>query len=311
MSEKRYSIGIDMGGTNTVFGVVGDDGEIVARGHVPTSGSDAGTYASSLAASVGAVLSGAGISAGAVRGVGMCAPCADWRTGVIEAATDLPWPSPIPMGALLSARLGMTVRLSNDANAAAMGEMLYGAARGMTDFIELTLGTGVGAGVVSGGRLLTGHRGFAGELGHMRVPGYTPRTCACGRRGCLQTYASAGGIVRTAAIQRRAHNLPHDDTLTARDVGHAADRGEAWALETMRFTGSVLGDACADFAAFSDPGAIILFGGVAESFRHMAPAMEEALRDNALSLYHGIRILRSELPHGDAAVLGAAACAGA
>lgn len=307
ISGMRYAIGIDMGGTNTAFGLVDvANGKIVARGNIPTSGNNVTEYVTSLAEAVDDMVTSVGVGREVISGVGMCAPCADYRSGVIEDAVDLPWPSPIPMGKLLSERLGVPVRLSNDANAAAMGEMLYGAARGMKDFIELTLGTGVGSGIVCDGHLLTGHRGFAGELGHCHV-NYKPRLCSCGRMGCLQTYASAKGVVETAHNIRLSLKCDCYESLTAQAVGEAADHGEAWALETLELTGEVLGIACADFVAFSDPEAIILFGGVAKSFRHIAPAMEKALHEKALGLYHGVKILESALSQGDVAILGASA----
>lgn len=302
------AIGIDMGGTNTVIGVATSAGEVLARTSLPTSGSSVEAYCRAVAGSIRHLLRQTGIDASNLAGAGMGAPCVNCRSGIIEAATDLPWPSPIALQELMTAALEMPVAVNNDANAAALGEMLYGRAKGLTDFIVLTLGTGVGSGIVSGGKLLTGLQGFAGELGHCRV-GRRDRLCSCGRHGCLQTYASASGVVLTANECRQAMGLQKTACLTALDVGRGADAGEPWALRALEITGSVLGDAAADFAAFTDPQAIFLFGGVANAFRHIEPAMRKAFEANALSLYHRVRIMPSALPQADAAILGAAALA--
>lgn len=305
--ERKYAIGIDIGGTNTALALVYGDGVVAARSSVPTAGSSPREYMNSVAAEVGRMLAAAGVRREEVAGAGIGAPCANFRTGVIEAATNMPWPSPIPLRALAEKALGMPVAVSNDANAAAVGEMRYGAARGMTDFIMLTLGTGVGSGVVVDGHLLTGFRGFAGELGHCSIRMHGPgRMCACGRPDCLQAYCSAQGVADTGREELRRHGLSASGTLTARDVGEAADRGEPWALEAMRRTGEALGRAAADFVTFSDPEAIVLFGGVAHAFPHFAPAMRRAFAENALGLYADVKFLASTLPAADAALLGAA-----
>ena len=305
--EKKYAIGADIGGTNTALALVCDDGVVAMRSALPTAGGTPREYMQALAAEVDRMLSASGVKREEVAGIGMGAPCANFRTGVIEAATNMPWPSPIPLRTLAEKTLRLPVAVSNDANAAAVGEMRYGAARGMTDFIMLTLGTGVGSGVVVDGHLLTGFRGFAGELGHcsIRVHGQG-RKCACGRPDCLQAYCSARGVADTGREELRRHGLSAPEALTARDVGEAADRGEQWALETMRRTGEALGRGVADFVTFSAPEAIILFGGLARAFRHFAPAMKLAFRENALGLYADVKFLASTLPEADAALLGAA-----
>lgn len=309
-AAHRYAIGIDMGGTNTVFALVDTGGRIIASGSIKTCGGDAETFFDSLAHSIMTMTRSAGVPVASITGCGIGAPCADYRTGMIEAATDLPWPSPIPVGDMLQSRLDIPVTVSNDANAAAVGEMLYGVAKGMRDFILLTLGTGVGSGIVADGRLLTGHRGFAGELGHASVSLGEGRICGCGRKDCVQTYCSAGGVTITARRMLIKHGLPDNESLTAREVGEAADRDEQWAVETMEYTGTVLGRACSDFLTFSDPEAIILFGGVANAFRHLVPSMRRALEENSLSLYRNrVKILLSGLKESDAALLGSAALA--
>ena len=307
---SRYAVAIDMGGTNTAFALVRDDGVIVARNSIKTRGKDAEEFFDRLSHEIKELIQGSELTSGAIRGCGIGAPCADYRTGMIEASSELPWPSPIPIGHMLRSRLAMPVTVSNDANAAAVGEMLYGVAKGMQDFILLTLGTGVGSGIVSEGRLLTGHRGFAGELGHSSVHQGEGRQCRCGRKDCVQTYCSASGVVITGRQMLAKHGLPDNEALTALEVGQAADRGEAWAMEAMEHTGEVLGRACSDFVTFSDPEAIILFGGVANSFRHIEPAMRRALEENSLSIYQNrVRILLSGLDAADAALLGSAALA--
>lgn len=302
-----------MGGTNTVYALVDADGNIKARGSIKTAGATAEVFFDNLAHSIKELLRQANVPSGQVCGAGIGAPCADFRTGMIAAATDLPWPSPIPVRKMLWSRLAMPVAVSNDANAAAVGEMRYGAAKGMQDFILITLGTGVGSGIVSGGRLLTGHRGFAGELGHCSVKAPEGlcgcgRDCGCGRKDCLQSYCSASGLVRTGHEMMAKYKLTDRPFLTAQQVGEAAENGEQWAIDALAYTGAVLGRACSDFAAFSDPEAIILFGGVANSFRFLEGPMRKALEDNSLSLYQNrIKILLSGLDKADAALLGAAA----
>lgn len=325
MECKSYAIGIDIGGTNTIFGLVGPEGNIMTRDLIPTRGETVDDYLSQLAGALRRMIAESGAETAAIGGIGLGAPCANYNNGVIEDAANLPWPSPIPVGEMLGNMMQMPVSVSNDANAAAMGELIYGAARGMKDFILLTLGTGVGSGIVCGGRLLTGHRGFAGELGHCTVRDGEKRPCACGRTDCLQTYCSASGVAVTAQqkLARRISGINGRDNsnqlrllgniplpLTARQVCEAADNGASWAREALEQTGEVLGKACADFATFSDPEAFILFGGVAGAFRHMEGAMRRAFDENALGIYRKhVRFLTSALPAADAAILGAAALA--
>lgn len=309
----RYSIGIDIGGTNTVYGLVSTRGEIISAGSVSTREAPSiGEYIRTLCAGLREMVAAAGISSAQVQGIGVGAPCANYATGVIEAATDLPWPSPIPLKELLERELGITVTVTNDANAATEGERSYGAARGMSNFMMLTLGTGVGSGIVCNGHLLTGHRGFAGELGHCSVRGGEGRPCGCGRLDCLQTFCSASGVVSTArnvlAESDCDSPMRRIKDLTSRDVFDCAEMGDEAALETFRRTGEVLGRTCADFASFSDPEAIILFGGVAKAIKYIRPAMEKAFDENALHLYRGrVRILSSSLPESESAILGASA----
>lgn len=313
--ERRYRAGVDIGGTTCSAAIVSDEG-IICRRELRMS-----AYATAEALVEGACSALREMmdqipyqEAGEVSlaGIGVGAPCANSATGEIEAATDLPWPSPIPLKSLFEKHSGLPTVIANDANAAAAGEMLYGNARGYDNFIVITLGTGVGAGVVCDGRLLNGKRGFAGELGHVTIERHSSRLCGCGRHGCLQNYCSAGGVVHTArellAAQPDSPSLLRDSELSAQRIYEAALEGDEIALQTMRLTGEWLGYACAQFAAFSDPEAIILFGGVARSGDLLLNPAREAFRHFALHLYKNkVKFLTTGLPGSDAALLGAAA----
>lgn len=314
--EKDFVLGIDMGGTNTEFAVVNMRGEIVDRDSIPTVGhKDIYDYVSHLKIGVDALLKRAGTN-GCIRAIGVCAPCANQYTGCIEAATNLPWEAPIPLASLLEQAFSLPTSITNDANAAAAGEMAYGRARGMKNFIMITLGTGVGSGIVCDGHLLSGSRGFAGELGHVLVKGNGDRLCGCGRYDCLETYCSARGIVRTAKDMLRNCDVNSElravpeESLSAKVVCEAAQRGDRLALDVYEFTGKMLGEACANFAAFTDPEAYIIFGGVAKAGDLIVKPMREAMERNMLHLYKDrVEILFSSLKDAEAALLGASALA--
>lgn len=313
--EKPYVIGIDMGGTNTVFGVVDARGTILQSGSIKTNRhADVNDYVSELAQAIRAA-AGQVEGLAKIKGAGIGAPNGNYFSGCIEAAANLPWKGRIPLAQLISEKLDhIPVTLTNDANAAAIGEMTYGVARGMKDFIMITLGTGVGSGIVTGGNLVYGHDGFAGELGHVIVRRHNGRMCGCGRQGCLETYASATGIAHTAreylAI-RSEYSLLRDadpDTITSKDIYEAAMLNDPIALEIFETTGHMLGEAFADFIAFSSPEAIILFGGLAKAGRLIADPIQEAMDKNVLSIYAGkTRLIFSQLKEADAAILGASA----
>ena len=238
----------------------------------------------------------------------------NYFNGTIEFAPNLPWRGVIPLAQMLTDRFGIPVSLTNDANAAAIGEMTYGAARGLKDFIMITLGTGVGSGIVVNGQLVYGHDGFAGELGHVIVRPNNGRLCGCGRTGCLEAYTSATGVARTAREFLEVRNDPSSlrqipiQDITSKDVYDAAITGDKLALEIFDYTGKILGEAFANFIAFSSPKAIILFGGLAKAGDLILKPIKEAMDRNTLNIYKGkVKIMFSELKESDAAVLGASA----
>lgn len=318
-----YTVGVDLGGTNTELAVVDAVGHIIARDSFPTAVPKRGTengdsspvvgdWADELATRINRMIRESGLEE-RIEGIGIGAPCANAVTGCIEAATDLPWPSPIALANMMESRLGIPVTVSNDANAAAIGEMTYGAAAGLKNFIVLTLGTGVGSGIVCDGHLMTGARGFAGELGHVTFPFAADRLCGCGRHGCLQTVASAKGIRLTAKRllsdterQSSLRDIPEKD-MSPKVIEQAARNGDTLAAEVYEFTGRCLGLAAAEFAAFTDPEAIILFGGVSKAGDLLLEPMRRAFHDTALHLYRDrVRFLLSGVNDSDAAILGAA-----
>jgi glucokinase len=251
-----------------------------------------------------------------VRGIGAGVPNGNYYTGYIQEAMNLPWQT-VPFAKLVSERFGLPCRITNDANAAAMGEMTYGAAKGMKNFIMITLGTGVGSGIVIDGNVVYGHDGFAGELGHTTaVRGENARPCNCGKMGCLEAYASATGVARTAkeiltsTTKETLLRQLDIDNITSKDVYDAAEQGDEVAKEIFDFTGTILGQQLADFIAFSAPEAIVLFGGLTKSGDWIKRPIEEAMNKNVLPLWKNkVKVLFSDLKEADAAVLGASALA--
>ncbi|MBE6301669.1 MAG: ROK family protein [Parabacteroides distasonis] len=312
--EKPYVVGIDIGGTNTVFGVVDARGSILYSGSIKTGKYiEIDDYVTALANGLMSVIDQAG-GTEMIKGIGVGAPNGNFFNGCIEFAPNLPWKNKVPLAQLISEKVGVPVALTNDANAAAIGEMTYGAARGMKDFIVITLGTGVGSGIVIGGNLVYGHDGFAGELGHVIMRRNNGRPCGCGRQGCLEAYASATGVARTAREFleiRKDDSLLRDldpDQITSKDVYDAAMKDDALAKEIFEFTGNILGEAFADFVAFSSPEAIILFGGLTKAGDLIMNPIKQAMDKNMLNIYAGkTKLLFSQLKESDAAVLGASA----
>ncbi len=313
---KSLVIGLDLGGTNSVFGVVDSKGEIIATTSIKTQ-----AYPSVdqyIMESVKAIKQIAEQVGGMekIRAMGIGAPCGNYYKGTIEHAANLVWAKGIvPLANMFVNELGIPVVVTNDAKAAAMGEMKYGVAVGMTNFVELTLGTGVGSGIVANGQLIYGFDGFAGELGHMIVEP-DGRPCGCGRKGCLETYCSATGVVRTAIAMLEespeATSLKDiaTDKLTSYEVYKAAMAGDTMAQEVFKQTGRRIGIACANIATFLSPEAFIFFGGLAQAGELLLRPIEEAYNENVLSLYKGkARFLMSGLDGAKAAILGASAIA--
>ena len=311
--EKPYVVGLDIGGTNTVFGVVDSRGNVLASDSVKTQQyTQIEEYVDAVCKKLLPLIQQFG-GAEKIKGMGVGAPNGNYYSGTIEFAPNLPWRGIIPLAAMFEDKLGIPTALTNDANAAAIGEMTYGAARGLKDFIMITLGTGVGSGIVINGQLVYGHDGFAGELGHVIV-NPEGRVCGCGRKGCLETYCSATGVARTARefLVARSEpsllrNVPVED-IQSKDVYDAAVKGDKLAQEIFEYTGKILGEALANFVAFSSPEAIILFGGLAKSGDYITKPIQKALEDNVLNIYKGkTKLLLSQLKDADAAVLGASA----
>lgn len=312
--SKPYVLGIDIGGTNTVFGIVDARGAVIASSSIKTlKHSDVNDYINELYEEVTRLLV-ANDAVDKIHGIGVGAPNANYYTGMIERLVNIPWPTPLPMAQLLSDKFGVPVAITNDANAAAIGEMTYGAARGLKDFIMITLGTGVGSGIVINGQLVYGHDGFAGELGHVIMKRNNGRLCGCGRTGCLEAYCSATGVARTARefLEIRTdpstlRNLPIEQ-ITSKDVYDAAVNGDKLANEIFEYTGNILGEAFADFTVFSSPEAIILFGGLAKSGELLMRPIRESMEKNMFHAFKGkVKVIPSELKEADAAVLGASA----
>ena len=311
---EQYVVGIDIGGTNTVYGVVDARGTIITNGTMKTNEhSKIESYLDALVKNVEFVLQQVG-GKERIKGIGVGAPNGNYFNGCIEYTANLPWKGKIPLAQMISDRIGIPVALTNDANAAAIGEMTYGAARGMKDFIVITLGTGVGSGIVVNGNVVYGHDGFAGELGHVIMRRSNGRICGCGRAGCLEAYASATGVARTAREiletckkESLLRETPLDD-ITSKEVFDAAVQGDPIALEIFEYTGNMLGEAFADFIAFSSPEAIILFGGLTKAGDLLMNPIRESMHRNTLDMFQGkTQLLFSQLKESDAAVLGASA----
>ena len=315
---KPYVIGLDLGGTNSVFGIVDARGEIKATTAIKTQQYD--TAEAFVQASVDAlqiIIDQVG-GIDKIKAMGIGAPNGNYYNGTIETAPNIKWAHDciVPLGQMFSEKLnGIPVAVTNDANAAAIGEMVYGVARGMKNFIVITLGTGVGSGVVVNGQLVYGSDGFAGELGHVTmVRGAEGRSCGCGRTGCLEAYCSATGVARTAREMLANTTRPSilrdikPEDITSLEVAIAAGKGDELAKEIYEFTGHMLGEACADFAAFSSPEAFIFFGGMVKAGELIMKPIQEAYNNHVLKIFKGkAQFLVSGLDGASAAVLGVSA----
>ena len=306
-------VGVDIGGTSTSFGVVDRDGCLHAAATMPT---EARNPAESLVARLWAGIEAAKAGLPAAHrlvGIGIGAPNANHNRGTIEHAVNLAWGPCVELAAMVRERSGLPVSLTNDANAAAIGEMLFGGARGMTHVLVITLGTGLGSGIVVDGRLLHGASGFAGELGHIVVDP-DGRQCACGKRGCLETYVSATGLRRTTQVilAERCEPSPlrslSQSELTSKRICELAQEGDALACEAFERTGRILGLKLADAVAHTSPEAIFLAGGLAAAGDLILEPTRRHLEAFLFSAYRGtVKLLPSSLEPGDSAVLGAAA----
>ena len=314
---KPYVIGLDLGGTNSVFGIVDSRGEIKATTAIKTQGYDkVEDYVDAAVEALKVIVDQVG-GIGTIKAMGIGAPNGNFYTGTIEFAPNLSWGRTgiVPLADMFSKRLENTpVGLTNDANAAAIGEMTYGVARGMKNFIVLTLGTGVGSGIVVNGQMVYGSDGFAGELGHMIVRPHEGRMCGCGRKGCLEAYCSATGVARSAREFLKESDEPsllrdiNADDITALDVSIAAGKGDALANRVYDFTGKLLGEACANFMTFSSPEAFIFFGGLTKAGDLLMKPLVESYNETVLPIYKNkAKFLISGLEGSSAAVLGASA----
>lgn len=317
MKETNYVVGVDIGGTTTKIGIVDRRGEIVAQTVITSKygPEESERFMDSVCKAITDLATVIGMDQ--IRGVGIGAPNANYYSGVIAFAPNLTWArkGSVPLRDYISDKLNLPVTITNDANAAAMGEMTYGNARGMKNFIMITLGTGVGSGIVINGEMVYGHDGFAGELGHTCAVRHNGRICGCGKSGCLETYASATGVARSARewLDSGKYNdsiLANMDEITSKDVYDAAVQGDRLALDVFKFTGTILGRQFADFVAFSAPEAIVMFGGLARSGDFIFKHTKEAMEANLLPMWRDkVQIIPSALKESDAAILGASALA--
>lgn len=313
---KPYVIGLDLGGTNSVFGIVDSRGDIKATTAVKTQAYEkVEDYVKACVEAVHVIIDQTG-GLENIKAMGIGAPNGNFYTGSIEFAPNLSWGHDgiVPLADMFSKALGVPVALTNDANAAAIGEMTYGVARGMKNFIMITLGTGVGSGIVINGQIVYGSDGFAGELGHVIMVRENGRSCGCGRNGCLEAYCSATGVARTARefLKESAEpSLLRDmkpEDITSLDVSLAAAKGDKLSKRIYEFTGEMLGEACADFATFSSPEAFVFFGGLTKAGDLLMKPLERSYRKHALAIFRDKpKFLVSSLDGASAAVLGASA----
>lgn len=318
MQHTEYTIGIDIGGTNTTWGIVNRKGTIFETGAIKTRDYPTiNLFFDDLKKQIQPLIGQYGKEQ--INGIGIGAPQANFYTGEIIDAANLPWKGILKIKEMSEAHFGLHTTVTNDANATAIGEMTYGAAKGMDNFIVVTLGTGVGSGIVANGRLIYGHTGMAGELGHtIVIP--NGRQCGCGRKGCLETYTSATGIVTTALEflkkDEQASGNPKwlcniykaTGRVKAHEIYEAAVAGDDTAIAIFNYTGEILGQSLANVAAITEPQAIILFGGLAQAGTYILNPTRQAMEENLLFCYKGnIALIQSGLEERNASILGAAA----
>ncbi|WP_447768584.1 ROK family protein [Sphingobacterium faecium] len=311
--SARVALGIDIGGTNTKFGVVNHRGEVLEKGSLKTDEYEkVEDFIDALYLQISPLIEkyGADIN---FDGIGVGVPNGNYYTGTVEQAPNLPWKGVIPFAEMMQDKFNMDCTITNDANAAALGEMLFGAARGMKDFIMITLGTGVGSGIVANGNVIYGHDGFAGELGHSIVKPGGRKHWSTGSEGSLEAYASATGIAITAKKMRAEFpssmlNQYPEEAINSKTVYECAIKGDPIAIEVFRYTGQKLGEALANFVMFSSPEAILLFGGVIKAGDFILKPAKLHMERNLLPIFRDkVRLVFSELPEADAAILGASA----
>ena len=313
---KPYVIGLDLGGTNSVFGIVDSRGDIKATTAIKTQNyANVEDYVDASVEALQIIIDQVG-GIDKIKAMGIGAPNANYYRGTIEYAPNIVWGHEgcVPLADMFKKKLGIPVAITNDANAAAIGEMTYGVARGMKNFIVLTLGTGVGSGIVVNGQLVYGCDGFAGELGHVIMRRENGRSCGCGRTGCLEAYCSATGVARTAREFLSTTETPSvlrsmkPEDITSLDVSIAAGKGDELAKRVYEFTGEMLGEACADFAAFSSPEAFIFFGGLTKAGDLIMDPIKRSYDNHVMPIFKGkAQFLISGLDGSSAAVLGASA----
>jgi len=315
-SLEPLAIGIDIGGTGTKFGIVDRVGNVLFSGEMSTKKhKQIDTFIAELYEVVSPLIESAG-GVGRIKGIGVGAPNGNFYTGTIEYAPNLPWKGIVPLAKLIQDKFQLPVVLTNDANAAAIGEMMYGAAQGMKDFIMITLGTGVGSGIVANGHLIYGHDGFAGELGHTIIIPDGRYHEGTGKYGSLESYASATGVRLTTLEVLKQHDQPSllrnipEDEIDSKKVYDAAIAGDEIAKEIFEFTGKILGMALANFVMFSSPEAVILFGGLTKAGDLILKPTREHMEANVIQIFQNkVKILVSHLKESDAAILGASALA--
>lgn len=315
--EQKYVIGIDLGGQTAKIGIVNRMGQVVNQSSIKSNTQDsAEEFIQDLVKGIHQLVD-ENISMQEVKGIGVGAPNGNFYEGTIENAPNIAWAHgvTVPFADMLSQYMHCPVQLTNDANAAAMGEMTYGVAKGMKNFIMITLGTGVGSGIVIDGKVVYGHDGFAGELGHVTIV-KNGRLCGCGRKGCLETYTSATGVARTARETLESTN--HESLLrslsvqniTSKDVYDAATKGDVVAIDIFNKTGEILGEALANIVPFSAPEAFVLFGGLTKAGDLIYNPIHMSMEANIHNLWRGkVKLIFSELKDSDAAILGASALA--
>lgn len=316
--RRPYTIGLDLGGTNAVFGIVDEQGKILEHVSIKTQDySSAEDFVDAGVAALKPIVEKVG-GINKIEGMGIGAPNSNYYTGTISYAPNISWAHDcvVPFAKMFSDRLSLPVAITNDANAAALGEMEYGVAKGMKNFIMVTLGTGVGSGIVINGQMVYGSDGLAGELGHLIMRRENGRLCGCGRKGCLEAYCSATGVARTARELLESSPEPSllrdikPEDITSLEVSLAAAKGDALALRVYEFTGKMLGEACADFTTFCSPEAFVFFGGLTKAGDLLMKPLVKSYEESVMGVFRGkAKFLVSSLDGAGAAVLGASAIA--